>query len=162
MAINFVIYLVKNYIMKKLELFNQAEKISKEDILKVSEALFPSFLQKGIKNAYELKCIYIGGRVYAVKQQPKNPGNTSDIKLAYKHNNVDISAYEIRNDIKLKIGELCNAFNIDICTMDFIVDDLENYYFLEINQDGVINFYSNYINDNIYEAFYKFITDEKI
>ncbi|MEW7278403.1 hypothetical protein ABW636_07390 [Aquimarina sp. 2201CG1-2-11] len=138
--------------------------LRKNEALNMSQIFFPSYFQESIKSDYELKCIYIGGELLAVKQKKKAKGDPGilDIKMEYMLNNVVLENYDVKFNIKEKTKKMCESYNIDFCTMDFLVDKDNNYTFLEINTDGIVSFYSNYIKENTYKVFYKKLVNGKI
>lgn len=138
--------------------------VESKEIQNLPDRVFPSFFQNAIDKIYELKCIYVGGELYGVKQTivKENNLNFVDIKFEYSNDNVELEGYSVNKEIKRKVKKLCDFYNIDVCTMDFLVDDNNNYTFLEINQDGLISYYANFLRDDIYNKLYSLIVNEKI
>jgi len=135
----------------------KTNKIEQNQVEEMNDFFFPSFIQRGIDNLFELKCVYIGGSLFAVKQSTSSDKDYVDIKLAYKDNKVELENFQVNEDICKKVKNLCDFYKIDICTLDFLVDANDDYFFLEINQDGIIDFYARYFEINIYEIFCNFL-----
>lgn len=151
------------YIYDKDEVVSHRTSIvSREDLEQLESSFFPSFFQNGIENTYELKCLYMAGELLAVKQEVRQQKQIADIKQEYRENNIRNTEYHLPEGLKKKVKLLCDHFRLDLCTIDFIKAGDGNYYFLEINQDGIVDYYGTYISTNIYELFYKNLIDGKI
>lgn len=151
------------YIFDGEDTLSHRTSIVKPDAVnQLPQSFFPSFFQQGIQNQYELKCLYIGGEVFAVKQSVKEKKQVADIKQEYKEKNIENTEYPVPESLKTSIRSLCEFFRLDLCTLDFIRTEEGDYYFVEINQDGIIDYYGSFISTNIYETFYKKVIDGKV
>ncbi|MGH1335739.1 MAG: hypothetical protein ACRBFS_06390 [Aureispira sp.] len=123
-----------------------------------AELIFPSFLQERIQSKYELKCTLVGEELFCVKQYYEG-GNipTTDIKLAYRNKQITNIEYELKPEVKGKIIKLCKYFKLDLCTMDIIKNVDGDYVFLEINPDGVVEYYSYFLSFPIYEKIFEML-----
>lgn len=54
--------------------------------------------------------------------------------------------YQLPNDIGLRIRQLMKRLNLESGSIDMIVDDNDDYYFLEVNPVGQFNFVSEVCN----------------
>ncbi|MBL4648111.1 MAG: hypothetical protein JKY03_00140 [Aureispira sp.] len=122
------------------------------------EMVFPSFIQERIHSKYELKCILVGDELHCIKQYYEG-GNipTTDIKLAYKNKQITNEEYQLDKKIKDKVIKLCKHFKLDLCTMDIIKSTDGAYVFLEINPDGVIEYYGYFLSVSIHERIFKML-----
>jgi hypothetical protein len=120
--------------------------------------IFPSLVQTYIKSKYELKCILVGEELFCVKQFIE-VGNipTVDIKEAYKKKLIQNVEYELNSLTKERIIKLCKFFKLDLCTIDIIKSTEDKYYFIEINPDGIIEYYSQFLNISIYKEIFNLI-----
>ncbi|MEL6562356.1 MAG: hypothetical protein AAFQ94_29560 [Bacteroidota bacterium] len=151
------------YIYEKDEVLSHRTSIvNPEDLELLKSSFFPSFFQTGIENTYELKCLFIAGELLAVKQEVRQQKQVADIKQEYRDNNIRNTEYHLPEDLKKQVKLLCEHFRLDLCTIDFIKGADGNYYFLEINHDGIVDYYGTYISTNIYELFYKNLMNGKI
>lgn len=122
------------------------------------EMIFPSFLQERIESKYELKCILVGDELHCIKQYYLGGDiPTTDIKEAYKDKKITNEEYHLDPAVKEKVIQLCRAFKLDLCTMDIIKSKDGGYVFLEINPDGVVEYYGSYLSVSIHERIFKML-----
>ncbi|WMX14508.1 MULTISPECIES: RimK family alpha-L-glutamate ligase [unclassified Aureispira] len=123
-----------------------------------SDLIFPSFIQERIPSKYELKCILVGEELHCVKQYYKGGDiPTTDIKLAYRNQQITNEEYHLNQNVKNKVIKLCRYFKLDLCTMDIIKRSDGNYVFLEINQDGVVEYYGSFLSIPIHERIFQLL-----
>lgn len=116
------------------------------------ELLFPSLLQEKISSQYELKCILVDDELHCVKQYFQGGAiPTTDIKQAYKNRQITNKEYQLDPTVKEKVIKLCKHFKFDLCTMDIIKSKSGDYVFLEINPDGVVEYYGGFLSLSIHE-----------
>lgn len=116
------------------------------------EMIFPSFLQERIGSKYELKCILVGDDLYCIKQYYKGGDiPTTDIKQAYRNKQITNEEYHLDPKVKEKVIQLCRYFKLDLCTMDIIKSTDGGYVFLEINPDGVVEYYGSFLSTSIHQ-----------
>ncbi|BDS15420.1 ATP-grasp domain-containing protein [Aureispira anguillae] len=122
------------------------------------EMIFPSFLQERIESKYELKCILVGDELYCIKQYYEGGDiPTTDIKQAYRNNQIKNEEYHLDSKVKEKVIRLCKHFKLDLCTMDIIKSTDGGYVFLEINPDGVVEYYASFLSTSIHKQIFKML-----
>ncbi|MEL6557863.1 MAG: hypothetical protein AAFQ94_06730 [Bacteroidota bacterium] len=126
-----------------------------------TDVIFPSFLQERIQSQYELKCILVGGEVYCVKQYSVEDGGipTTDIKTAIAEKKIKKVQYHLDSSVANKVVSLCQYYKLDLCTFDLIYDDQKGYIFIEINPDGIIEYYGEFLDSPIHEAIFRLLMD---
>ena len=124
-----------------------------------AEVVFPSFLQQRIKSKYELKCILVGDQLYCVKQYSVEGGDipTTDIKQAIVEKRIKKVQYQLKTEVADKVVKLCKSYKLDLCTMDIIYSDEAGYTFIEINPDGVVEYYGSYLDRPIHERIFSLL-----
>ena len=123
-----------------------------------TETTFPSFVQQLVKSKYELKCILVGDELYCIKQfSPDGDIPTTDIKQALSNNLIKKEQYHLEESVKEKVIKLCQSFNLELCTVDIIYSDQEEYVFIEINPDGIVEYYGSYLDKNIHEVIFRWL-----
>jgi len=128
--------------------FQYVEIITKNMLSEIPNMFFPSFFQKYISQKYEIRAFYLNGEVYAMANLLRK-GLRGDIRrtgyvsrkipYTFDKNNID------------KITSLMNKYNLTIGALDFIIDDKDNLYFLEVNPNGNFLIVSKYCNYNLEE-----------
>lgn len=125
------------------------------------EAIFPALIQERISSKYELKCLLVGNELHCIKQYYKGGDiPTTDIKLAYKNKQITNEEYQLDTTVKDKVLRLCKQFKLDLCTMDIIKSADGGYVFLEINPDGVVEYYSQFLSISIHERIFNMLLNK--
>ena len=124
-----------------------------------SEPVFPSFLQERVKSKYELKCIMVGDELYCIKQYSIDGGDipTTDIKKSLSENKIKKMQYHLDPQVAEKVVRLCHYYKLDLCTLDLIYSDEEGYTFIEINPDGIVEYYGTYLDKPIHLAIFQML-----
>ncbi len=133
--------------------------VNLEDINTItSNEIFPSFFQEYVKSSYELKCILVGDNLFCVKQFCEiGIIPTTDIKEAYKNKQIKNIEYALNPDIKKDIIRLCHSYKLDLCTVDIIRNLKGEYVFIEINPDGIIEYYGEFLENSIHKSILKML-----
>jgi ATP-GRASP peptide maturase of grasp-with-spasm system len=129
---------------------NLTEKLQLADI-KLFENYFTSrFFQQYIEKKYELRSFYFHGKffTYAILSQ-------NNTKTAIDFRNYDNDKpnrcvpFALCNDYCEKLNLLMQKLNLDTGSCDILVDENDNYYFLEVNPVGQFGYGSFMCNENI-------------
>ena len=121
-----------------------------------NEIVFPSFLQRQIKSKYELKCILVGEQLHCIKQYSEEGDiPTTDIKEAYRNKQITNVEYTLDKTVTKNVINMCKYFKLDLCTMDIIRNTDEEYVFIEINPDGIIEYYAEFLTTSIHEHIFQ-------
>ncbi len=137
--------------------FQYVEIIDKKTLDNIPNTFFLSFFQKYISQKYEIRAFYLNGEIFAMANILSN-GLSGDIRrdgfisrrIPYKFNNIH------ENQIK----ELMNRLNLTIGALDFILDDEDNLYFLEVNPNGNFLVVSKKCNYNLEEKVANYLANE--
>ncbi|WP_316795474.1 grasp-with-spasm system ATP-grasp peptide maturase [Pedobacter agri] len=132
---------------KEYDYYSYTEKISDtHDDLPIK--FLPSLVQIEIKKKYELRIFFLKGEVFSTvifSQQNKNA--TTDFRK--EGHSVRYLPFALPFEIKEKITLLMANLGHDIGAVDMIVDQEDNYIFLEINPGGQFSYYSDMCNYNL-------------
>lgn len=110
---------------------------SRVDVGKKNKDFSVSLFQKEIIKELELRVLYIDQKCYTVSIITKSMQESC---VDYRNYNYSkpyrFAYYTLPTEITKKICSLMNHFNLKIGSLDFILDENGEYYFLEINQSG--------------------------
>lgn len=121
------------------------------DIDKIDSDSFdisPGIYQQYIKKKTELRAIIIGNNIYCVSIESHNDEPMIDWRPEYILGNVIINTYDLPIETKNYLLSFMSSMNLKFGCVDLILDDDNNYYFLEVNQGGQFLFIE-YSNPNI-------------
>lgn len=120
--------------------YSYVERIKESDIDKFPDSFFPSFFQLEIKKKYELRVFFLNNICYSMAiLSQKNEYTKTDFRkpILNQKKNRQIP-YKLPIDIEVKIQKLMNYIGLNTGSIDIIVDQNNNYYFLEVNPVGQI------------------------
>lgn len=111
-----------------------------------------SYLQNKINKKYELRIFHLNPDFYAIAifSQANNRTVTDYRKYDYDRPNRMVP-YNLPKSVVEKLKELVKKLELETCSIDIIVDDNDNYIFLEVNpigQFGDISYNCNYYLEN--------------
>ncbi len=108
------------------------------DLNQLEEVFFPSFFQKEIKKAFEIRSFYFLGKTYSIAIMSQENEKT---QLDFRDYSVftRIQRYQLPSEIEIKVKRLMDKLGMKIGVLDFIYGEDGNIYFLEINPTGQIN-----------------------
>jgi len=138
------------------------EKVNREN--NYPERFWYSLFQKMIEKKYELRIFYWTGTFYsaAIFSQADK-----DSEIDFRNNNLNgdhpnrIVPYKLPDEIKNKIKTLMKRLKLESGSIDMIVDTDGEYFFLEVNPVGQLDFVSKLCNFYIERNIAKFFTDGK-
>jgi len=114
------------------------------------EQFVPRFFQQYIEKKYELRSFYFHGRffTYAILSQ-NNPKTAVDFRN-YDDNNPNRSIpFNLPKDYEAKLKTLMALLKLDTGSFDILVDNSDEYYFLEVNPVGQFGIGSYQCNQNV-------------
>jgi glutathione synthase/RimK-type ligase-like ATP-grasp enzyme len=112
---------------------------------------FPILLQEYIKPFCEIRVFVIKDKVFsmAIFCELKKQGTNTD----WRHSNtLGINRYvpfKLPHNIKVMVLKLMNKMKLNTGSIDLILTERNEYYFLEINPTGQFHFLSSLCNYNI-------------
>ena len=128
--------------------FQYVEVLETDDLEKITDSFFISFFQKYIYQKYELRIFYFNGIVYAMANILR-AGLTGDIRRTdYVTRKVP---YVVNINDSDKISKLMENLNLNVGALDFIIDENDKLYFLEVNPNGNFSNLSKSCNYNLEE-----------
>lgn len=108
----------------------------------------PFLFQKFIKKKYELRIFFMNDSFYSMAIFSQNDEKT---KIDFRNYNADNPnrniPYELDPKYKIKILKLMQELEIDHGSIDILVDENDNFFFLEVNpvgQFGMVSYPCNY------------------
>jgi ATP-GRASP peptide maturase of grasp-with-spasm system len=128
--------------------FSYTEKVSADDAARLPEHISPSFLQQNIAKKFEVRVFFLEDTCYAMAILSQSDEQTRiDFR---KYNEKKPNRYVpfiLPPDIDKKIKRLFRKLDLNTGSVDLLVDEQEDYYFLEINpvgQFGMVSAPCNY------------------
>lgn len=143
-------------------LFNQehflfVQKVS-GNLKEYPEQFYPSLFQKCIDVEYDLRIIYVDGKIFSSIFYTEAK-TTIDIRCDYGRGNVELIRYQLPLDIELKLDKLMKSLNLNFGAIDMIRDKQGDYYFLEVNPHGQFDDVAFMCKYPIYRIIFDFLTN---
>lgn len=137
--------------------FQYTKVLHQEDISRLNNTFFPGIFQKEIKKNLEIRTFFIDGRFYSMAICSAFDKQT---KMDFRRYNDSypnrIVPYQLPSDIEKKIVIFMKEMNLNCGSIDLILDNCGNYYFLEVNpvgQFGMVSYPCNYYLERIIANF---------
>lgn len=119
-----------------------------EDIHNFPEKFAPSYFQEYIEKRYELRIFYLKQKFYAMAIFSQKDSQTRVDFRKYNHTNPNRNVpYLLPKKIEKKLLQLMTLMKLDCASIDMIVNEHLDYYFLEVNpvgQFGMVSYPCNY------------------
>lgn len=110
----------------------------------------PSLIQEEIKKSIDIRVFIFKNTFFSSAIVSQNNPNT---RLSFKNYDKKIPnrivSYRLPNEIELKVRKLIEYLDIDTCSIDLILSKNGDFYFLEINRQGQLDWISESCNFNI-------------
>jgi len=96
----------------------------------------PSFLQREIPKLYELRVVYVNGQIFAfrIESQTYARSETDWRRMSHKLGYIPCT---LEHDTDDKIRIFMNIIGFNLGSLDIVVDNSANLWFLECNNQGV-------------------------
>lgn len=111
-----------------------------------------SLIQEKINKRYELRVFYLNGKTFSMAIFSQNNEKTKlDFRNYDKDNPNRVVPFKLPKEVEKKIFKLMNKINLNCGSIDILVDNNLNYFFLEVNpvgQFGMVSFPCNYNLEN--------------
>ncbi len=131
--------------IKKAVFFNRTTEVNLEEI---PDTFFPSLFQTAVNKQFELRVFYFDSDFYSMaifaQQNEKTRVDFRDFTQQSLLMNVP---YKLPVSLKTKLERLIILQGYTTCSIDLLVDENNNYIFLELNpvgQFGMVSFPCNY------------------
>lgn len=123
--------------------------VIKEDIYQ-SNTFLPGLVQTEIKKKYEVRAFVLEDSIYSMAIfSQQNDKTKVDFRQYDRLTPNKLAPYCLPKDIKEKIISFCRKMDLKTGSVDFIVDDNDEHYFLEINPYGQFGMVSKPNNYNL-------------
>lgn len=131
----------------KSSYFQHVKTLNEEEIEQLPNFFSPSIVQEYVEKIFEIRTFYFLGETFSISIFSKE----RDYRTAYEENNY--SYFELPKEMENKIKSLMDSYELNFATIDFILNENDEYVLLEINFNG---------NYSIIEKYGRFGIDEKI
>ncbi|GAA4155074.1 hypothetical protein GCM10022217_12840 [Chryseobacterium ginsenosidimutans] len=137
------------YFSKKYAYYTYTEKVEKKDLLDKNE-FAPSLFQLQIKKKFEIRSFFLNGSFYSMAiLSQKNSRTLVDYRKYDREVPNRNIRFKLPDDIEKKLIKLFEVLNLNTGSVDLIVDEDDNYIFLEINPVGQFSMTSSPCNYNL-------------
>lgn len=132
--------------------YTYTEKIAEDFIETLPDKLFPTLVQPQIKKQYELRVFYLKGVFYAMAIFSQI---SRDTEIDFRRSGSDSGSlvryvpFTLPEHLKISLQKTMEDLEMDTGSIDLIVDDKGDYYFLEVNHIGQFGWLSLYCNYNL-------------
>jgi glutathione synthase/RimK-type ligase-like ATP-grasp enzyme len=110
-----------------------------EDLMKANAGLiedFPIFCQKELKKKFEYRLVLVKDEVFSFRIDPSQHSlMATDHRMGLEY--FDYEPYEIKDSIKEKVVCFAKQIGLFMGCFDIIQTNDDEYYFLEVNPDGI-------------------------
>ena len=129
--------------------YTYTEKLSADFIDTLPGHIFPTLIQTEIKKQYEVRVFYLKGTFYpmAIFSQI-----SEETQVDFRRKGRDVNTlvryvpYRLPVELKAALQRTLDELNMDTGSIDLLVDEKGDYYFLEINHVGQFGWLSHYCN----------------
>ncbi|KIO74699.1 hypothetical protein TH53_25060 [Pedobacter lusitanus] len=111
----------------------------------IPDSFAPALLQKRVQKKIEVRTFYVLGKFFSTKIVEKN-FNEVDHRLSLIDFSSRYEIFELPEEIENKIENVLSYFDLNCASIDLMVDEDENYVFLEINPTGQFTYHSFFNN----------------
>ncbi|WP_050765266.1 grasp-with-spasm system ATP-grasp peptide maturase [Kordia algicida OT-1] len=123
---------------KEYGYYTYTERITEESLAALPDRFFPSLIQEEIKKKYELRVFYLNEEFYAMAIfSQKCKDTVVDFR---KHTDQDSPQrkvpYNLPEHVKTGLIKIMNELELNTGSIDILVDEDNNYIFLEVNPVG--------------------------
>lgn len=152
-------YITKEFVNPPFRVEDKSVYILTQQIANAPEHFFLSFIQKEIIKKYELRIFYLDRMFFSMAIFSQSNEKT---KIDFRNYDFDdklrMVPYELPKEIKLKLIKLMNLLCLKSGSIDLIVDENDDFIFLEVNPVGQWHFLSEYCNYNLEKHIAKYLS----
>lgn len=128
------------------------------DVNEIKESFFYSKFQKEIEKKYELRIFYLDGYFYSLAYYfNKDIKEIDSRKLDRKQ--IRYVPFNLPEEVKNKLAVFMKTMKLESGSIDVIVDNKDDFYFLEVNPIGQFDFLNAFGNFNIEKEIAKYLTN---
>lgn len=131
--------------------------VTSEMIDNLPQRFVPTLFQQRIEKSFELRIFFFVDKFFVTGIMSQDSEcSIEDSRISDGKNDSKLVPMSIPNDIKIKLLNLMHSLDLNIGSIDMIVDKRGNHFFLEVNPVGQISGYSRRTGQNIEE----FVADQ--
>lgn len=129
---------------KNLFYTSYTSRVTSEHLRNIPDNFMTSLIQEEIKKKYEIRVFYLKGKMYSsVVFSQNNKDGTVDCRRALDFRYLP---YKLPEEICKKINKLMKKLQLNTGSIDMIVNDKNQYVFLEVNPVGQFVAYGEFCN----------------
>ena len=130
------------------QFFSTYTKVLPNDLCDVPEVFFPSLFQEAVSKVYELRVFYFNEECYSMAIFSQDDEQTKDDFRRYNLTKPNrYIPHQLSDELVAKMRHFMRSFDMQTGSFDFLVDEADNHFFLEVNpggQFGMVSFPCNY------------------
>lgn len=96
----------------------------------------PFIVQRKIKKKYDIRVTVFGSKIFSHKIEPNTTINNYIDWRKYDPKNLSYSSIKLPDEIRQSIINFMTILELKYGALDFIIDDKDQWYFIEINPNG--------------------------
>lgn len=151
----------ENILVQNMEHVHYDLKVNTIKQSELPEHFFPSLFQHLLSRNIELRVFYLDGKCYTLAMLLHSvPSPVSDYRSVIS--GIRYGKYKLPADIGQKINRLMKKLNLNIGSIDLIMDTNGTYYFLEVNPTGQIGWVSDYGNYFLEERIARYLLQTEL
>lgn len=141
---------IPNFLDDSIYGYGRTELITQNDIDELPEQFTPMFVQEEIPKAFELRVFFLNGKFYsgAIFSQQSEAAKV-DFRNGAGAKGLRIVPYILPQEIRDRLKHLLLEMKLNACSVDMLVSERHEYFFLEINPVGQFGFISAPCNYNL-------------
>ena len=134
--------------------------VEKRHLEDMRSHFFPTLFQEAVSKSLEIRVFYFKGDFFpmAIFSSQNEQTNVDFRRYDVQKPNRNVP-FSLNNDLQSKLGNLLQFFNFDTASIDLILGDDGEYYFLEINPSGQFGMVSKPCNYNIEKKIAKYLVE---
>lgn len=126
------------------------EEVGAADIAGLPEKFFPTLAQELLAKKYELRIVYLAGRLYpAAIFSQRDPKTQIDFRHYNREKPNRTVPYRVTPEVEESVRQLMNALGLTTGSLDFVRTVDDRLVFLEVNPVGQFGSFSGLCNYNI-------------
>jgi len=119
--------------------------VSEISIDQLPNKFFPSLFQKRVKKKYEIRSFFFNEESYSIIIK-----NSNSVDFRDDYGKIEFEIYKLNFKVEQMVIGLMKKMGLNTGSVDFIVDENEKLYFLEINPIGQFDWVSQVGGYNLY------------
>lgn len=137
--------------------------IERHHISNATEAQFaycPIFIQERIEKKFELRVVYVNEKLFAFRIDPYSKKYTS-VDWRWGNHTLNFTEYNIDESLSLRLSRFMKVAQLTYGHFDLIVDNNDDFIFLECNADGQWMWLDPIVNGEISDEFANMLQNYK-